>query len=188
MVVASAPAACAIPLPLSTRTEMRERGRRGRRCGIATCPLEARAGSATGRVPCARKRSMSAPTAMRATARSKASASVTGRHENDRLIGWTCSTDRHGSPGPPWLLLLLLHPLPRAGDAGRDRRLGLPAQFSPGAGSIEDAMPEVARPFGREPGLLLNAGRLRAQPVQLGDARRDAAGDVVDALSLDCCE
>jgi Thymidylate kinase len=51
-------------------------------------------------------RSTNAPTTMSATARSSASARVVGRDENERLIGWTCSTDRHGSLSQLPLLLL----------------------------------------------------------------------------------
>jgi len=62
--------------------------------------------SDTGRVPVAWNRSTNAPTTMSATARSSASARVVGRDENERLIGWTCSTDRHGSLSQLPLLLL----------------------------------------------------------------------------------
>jgi dTMP kinase len=44
---------------------------------------------------------------MSATANSMASANVVGRDENERLIGWTCSTDHPGSPLPRVLLLPL---------------------------------------------------------------------------------
>ena len=44
-------------------------------------------------------------------------------------------------------------------------------------------MPEVARPFGTEARLLFDAGRLRAEPIEVRDARRDPGADVVDAAA-----
>src|SRR5436305_12663133 len=102
MLVASLPAAPEIALPLRTRTDVRARGwSGGSGCvgGVAVwCFGPDAEGVDAGRVPVAWKRSTSAPTAMSETARSMASANVVGRDENGLLIGWTCSTDRHGSP------------------------------------------------------------------------------------------
>ena len=108
--MASAPAAPETPFPFRTATAVRDRGRSGGSgCdgGVAARAFDAGFGRAEAdRVPVAWNSSTSAPTTMSATARSIARANVVGRDENERSIGWTCSTDRLGSRSSRVLLLL----------------------------------------------------------------------------------
>src|SRR5438093_7919711 len=98
MSVATRPAAPDTPLPLSTRTEMRERGRSG---GIAG-PFWTRPEPGSGRVPAGRPTSA---TTLPVPSATTLAASATVRQGKARWRGWACSTDRHGSPRGRLLLL-----------------------------------------------------------------------------------
>jgi len=75
-------------------------------------------------------------------------------------------------------LLPYRRPGPR--DAFHYGRTGSPAEVVLGEGGVEDAVADVARPFGTEARLLFDPCRLRAEPREVQDACRDPGAHVVD--------
>ena len=78
-------------------------------------------------------------------------------------------------------LLPYRRPGPR--DAFHYGRTGSPAEVVLGEGGVEDAVPDVARPFGTEARLLFDPCRLRAEPIEVQDACRDPGAHVVDTAA-----
>src|SRR4029077_2415601 len=182
----SVPATPASPLPLSTSTETRERARKG-----AACSFETRPAAATGRV---RSRPVFAWWAPNTWAPATASSTVSSasaiaaptraatRHGKGRPKGWTCSTDRHGSPKLRLLLLRSPYRARRVRELRGSRRLG----------QVHAGRAAALGPRRRGPGRRADAragrhrarrGGARAGPQRTGhgrvggsDARRRVAG------------
>src|SRR5437764_1792144 len=176
-----------MPLPFSTSTDTRRRGRSGcdgtggavwaRTAGLACGP-------AAARTACCLGASWIAPIAISAKSSTAASApttSVAVRHGNVAGSPKAWSTARLDSRRVPSFLLSPRHPAPRSRETLVQRHLGTPVELTCCEPRVEDAPLQLAEPRRRELRLARDATRPLDRGVQLEHGGLPAGADVEHA-------